>query len=74
MYVYTKYEMVRNKLILPQTESIPSRFLSLEKRLIIVSLLPLLHAKVSVFSLACLEKRERTEIANTVTPTLQSCF
>jgi hypothetical protein len=66
--------MPRNQLILPQTEAIPSRFLSLEKLLIIVSLLSLLHAKVTVFFLACVEKRETTEIANTVTPTLQSCF
>lgn len=66
--------MPRNQLVLHQTEAIPSRFLSLEKLLIIVLLLSLLHAEVTVFSLACLEKRESTEIANTVTPTLQSCF
>jgi hypothetical protein len=63
MYIYTKYEMPRNQLILPQSEAIPSRFLSLEKLLIIVSLLSLLHAEVTVFSLAYLEKRESTEIA-----------
>jgi len=59
MYIYTEYEMPRNQLILPQIEAIPSRFLSLDSR-IIVQLVSLLHAKVTVFFLGLFrEERER---------------
>ena len=74
MHIYTEYKMLINQLILPQIESVPSRFLSLAKLLKTVSRLSLLHVKVTIFSLACSEKRGATKIANIMAHMLRSCF